>query len=440
MSHEIADLYSSHAATVKDRYERALAETGFDHVAIYSGAEHIAFLDDKIYPFNPNPHFLYWVPLTTVTHSFVIHSGGSRPVLVYYQPVDYWYKPSAPPSGFWVDQFDIRTIVTPEEARAIVPRGGRTAFIGEWNDEFASWGFAEANPKGLIDRLHFDRAVKTPYEVECIRESNRIGARGHIAAARAFRDGGSEYDIHVEYLKATGHTEAQLPYSNIVAINQNAAVLHYQYQERQGPAQRHSFLIDAGASTNGYASDITRTYSSGNGEFRALIDAVDSYQQELCRVIRPGFDYRELQAMAHRKAAEVLEEFGFIDLDPEAIVEMGISRAFFPHGIGHLLGIQVHDVGGFLADREGHTIPKPEGQPYLRLTRVVEPGFVFTVEPGIYFIDSLLAELQESDEAQYVNWPKIDSFRKYGGIRIEDNILVTPGGHENLTRPQFESA
>ena len=90
-----------------------------------------------------------------------------------------------------------------------------------------------------------------------------------------------------------------------------------------------------------------------------------------------------------------------------------------------------------MADRTGATIPKPEGHPYLRLTRVVDPGMIFTIEPGLYFIDSLLGKLRASDAAKYVDWERVDTFRRFGGIRIEDNIVITETGNENLTRAAF---
>jgi Xaa-Pro dipeptidase len=99
--------------------------------------------------------------------------------------------------------------------------------------------------------------------------------------------------------------------------------------------------------------------------------------------------------------------------------------------------LQVHDVGGFMADRSGQTIPVPDGHPYLRLTRVVDTGMFFTIEPGLYFIESLLGDLQKSANTKHVDWAKVDAFRKYGGIRIEDDILITENGHENFTRAAF---
>jgi Xaa-Pro dipeptidase len=115
-----------------------------------------------------------------------------------------------------------------------------------------------------------------------------------------------------------------------------------------------------------------------------------------------------------------------------------LSTIFYPHGIGHLLGLQVHDVGGFMRDESGATIDKPAGHPYLRLTRKLEAGFVVTVEPGIYFIDQLLLSAREdSAKSRHINWSRVEQFRPFGGIRIEDNVAITASGHDNLTRKAF---
>src|SRR5207237_6157630 len=119
------------------------------------------------------------------------------------------------------------------------------------------------------------------------------GARGPQPAARSFRAGATEYEIHLEYLRASDQAEEELPYNNIIALNENAAVLHYFGHDRR-KLQPFSFLIDAGASVNGYASDITLTYSRNGDEFGALIAAMDKMQQELCAMVRPRVSYPDI--------------------------------------------------------------------------------------------------------------------------------------------------
>jgi Xaa-Pro dipeptidase len=435
MTDKLAQLYPDHITTLIGRHDRALADEGFDHLLIFAGSQRMIFLDDMAYPFKVNPHFKSWVPVVDNPHCFLVYTPGMKPRLVFHQPVDYWHKPAETPSGFWTEQFDISMIATPEEAKQHFPKTGRTAFIGETDDPHG-----EVNPEALLHRLHFDRSWKTDYEIECMRLANERGARGHRAAEKAFRGGLSEYEIHIEYLRAADHTEEELPYGNIIALNEHAAVLHYYHHERGRLSEgaRHSFLIDAGASVNGYASDITRTYSARNDEFRQLAGEMDRAQQEICAQVKPGVNYPDLHMLAHRKVAELLREFGFVrSLDADGIVERRISSTFLPHGVGHFIGLQVHDVGGFLADARGTTIPKPEGHPYLRLTRVIEERQVFTIEPGFYFIPSLLKELKASDNTKYIDWEKVERFGKFGGIRVEDDVVVTAKGHENLTRNAF---
>ncbi len=437
---KLSTLYRAHVTVLKLRFDRALEDAKFDHVVIFAGAQHYQFLDDMAYPFKVNPHFKWWVPVVDNPHCFIVYTPGVKPKLVYYQPVDYWHKPADAPSGWWVDPFDIHVITEPSEAQALIPKG-KSAFIGEWDEAFGKWGTLESNPAAVLNQIHYDRAWKTEYEIECMRAANEIGVRGHEAARHAFLGGESEYEIHLAYLRAASHTEDELPYGNIIALNDNGAVLHYYQHGRDRIADdaRHAFLIDAGASYNGYASDITRTYSARDDEFASLIDAMNGMQLELCAMVRPKLDYPELHLTAHRKVAKILSDFKFVSLDADAIVEKRISSAFFPHGVGHFIGLQVHDVGGFMANPGGSSIDKPDGHPYLRLTRQVEASMVFTVEPGLYFIDPLLAGLKKGDDAKHVNWEKVDSFRKFGGIRIEDDVVVTDNGHDNLTREAFSA-
>ena len=147
--------------------------------------------------------------------------------------------------------------------------------------------------------------------------------------------------------------------------------------------------------------------------------------------------FARLHHATHVLLGNLLEREDLINASPEEIVATGATRLFFPHGLGHLLGLQVHDVGGHQADAQGNAIKPPDAYPKLRLLRTLEPGFTLTIEPGLYFIDSLLAELREHELAEQVNWDKIERLKPCGGIRIEDNVLVTETGSENLTRKTF---
>src|SRR4029079_8889460 len=178
----------------------------------------------------------------------------------------------------------------------------------------------------VLDYLHYHRTYKTPYELAMMRVASKIGARAHRAAESALRAGESEFGIHMAYLAAARQTDNELPYSNIIALNEHGAVLHYTELQHAPPARAQSFLIDAGASFHGYASDITRTYASVDaGEFDTLIDAVDDAQRAFCAKVRAGQSYSDLHVHAHHVLAGILREQGFIRMSPESAVESGVS-------------------------------------------------------------------------------------------------------------------
>jgi Xaa-Pro dipeptidase len=436
MIDNLAPLYAQHLATLRDRADNALALAGFDRLLIAAGTPLRKFLDDQDFPFVANPHFRHWLPLDDAPGSWIIYAPGARPKLVFVQPRDYWHVVPAAPSGYWVDQFDIQIVRSGAEAVAALPKTGRNAVIGPACP--AVEGVEANNPPAVLDYLHWHRSYKTQYELALMREANRIGARAHRAAEAAFRQGESEFGIHMAYLAAARQIDAELPYASIVGLNEHAAVLHYTRFDRQPPAARRSFLIDAGASCAGYASDITRTYAAaGATQFQALVDSVDAAQRGFATMVRAGQSYPQLHVHAHHVLAEVLREHGCIRMSAEEAVASGVTAAFFPHGLGHPIGLQVHDVAGFQQNERGGSIPRPEGHPYLRMTRMLEPGMVVTIEPGLYFIDMLLDDLRGNAAAKHIDWARVDAFRPYGGIRIEDDVVCTNGEPENLTRDAF---
>ena len=231
------------------------------HLVVPSGRLHYQVFDDRDYPYAVNPQFKAWLPLTREPGSWLVYTPGQRPKVIYLQPFDYWHVVPSAPRGYWVEHFDIVVIRKPEEALQHLPKdAARCAILGE--PQSALGDFVPNNPAGRRRRTSNTTArFKTPYEIAMMRAATRIGVRAHRAAERAFRAGASEFGIHLAYCQAAGQDANDLPYSNIVALNEHGAVLHYTDRDRLPPKPVRSFLIDAGASHHGYACDITRTYS-----------------------------------------------------------------------------------------------------------------------------------------------------------------------------------
>lgn len=435
---ELGALYGGHLQTVMARHDHALEQAGASRAVIYSGNPKLTFLDDYYHPFKANPHFVGWVPLTALPFSFIVYTPGETPVLIYFQPHDYWHVVPGAPSGYWTSHFDIRIVHSIEDVAAHLPEDReRCIAIGEFDDEALAFGIERINPTTAINILHFARGVKTEYELAVMRLAAERGAAGHVAAEAAFRAGQSEFDIHRAYCKAVSHTDPELPYGNIIALNEHGAVLHYTDLDREAPAEVRSFLIDAGAQVHGYASDITRTYSNGDQRFQDLVDRMDAMELEIVGRVRAGVDYRDLHVDTHKTLAELLVDVELATGDPDTLLETGVTSTFFPHGLGHLLGIQVHDVGGHQENEAGSIIDPPSGHPFLRLTRVLEEDMVLTIEPGMYVIDMLLEKLRGTPGEAHVNWDTVDWLRPFGGVRIEDDVRVMAEGQENLTRDAF---
>ncbi len=449
MSKEYKENYAAHVAEMQSSWANALDAENLEAVLVHSGTPLISFQDDYEYAFRPNPHFMAWLPLTHHHDSALLVRPGKKPCIFYYQPEDFWYLAPDDPESWWADHFDIQLVSEADGWRAGLfsklnglSSGLRNvAAVGDAPSLAVTFEDERINPGGLVNHLNVARTYKTPYEIACMREASQLAARAHVEAESAFREGESEFRIHQRYLSACEHTDSQLPYNNIVALNAHGSVLHYQGRDVDVPDRIRSFLIDAGCTVNAYASDITRTYiaqdiASQQDGFEELVTAMDTMQQGLSKAVRPGLDYRQLHLQAHLEIAGVLESFDIINVPAEDAVASGLSSVFYPHGLGHYIGLQTHDVSG-LSDNQGKAIPRPEGHPFLRLTRVLEAGNVLTIEPGLYFIDPLLQHWKEDGDTSAINWDRVEALKPYGGIRIEDNVVVTEAGSDNLTRKAF---
>jgi len=427
--------YDSHLATRLEQWRQALQRSGHAGVVLFAGQPQLWFRDDQGHPFKTNPYFAGLVPLLEHPNCcIVVDAAGVKPQLLYWQSDDFWFEPPADPAGYWLDHFDVVIVSSQAEIDQALP-DKRHRWIAIDSSATPAAGFATTNPEAVLTEIDYRRAVKTEYELACMREASRIGVHGHRAARAAFESGASEFDIQQIFCQASGQTQSELPYSSIVALAPHGAILHYQHQARDidgAPA----LLIDAGGQYLGYCSDITRTWTT-NDDFQALIDGMDALQQRICAEAQAGVEFVDLNALAHRQLAQLMFDSDILKAKPEEALASHITSAFLPHGLGHLLGLQVHDAGGRIADIRGTQLPPPKAHPWLRLTRCLQANMVVTIEPGLYFIDSLLDPLRSGKTAKLVNWRRVDELMPLGGIRIEDNIRIGESAHENLTRAAF---
>jgi len=285
----------------------------------------------------------------------------------------------------------------------------------------------------LPDALDALRAVKDGHELRLMAEASRITGAAHLAAMKAARPGMMEYEVQAVYEAVCRRSglkhQAYLP---IVAAGRNAAILHYGRNDariRKGQL----LLIDAGAENHGYAADITRTFPVGarfSPRQRDIYAIVLDAQKACIAAARAGLPYADLHGHSARRIAAGLKELKLLRGPVESLVESGAVRLFYPHGLGHLLGLDVHDGAGGRRRRLARSRKSA-----LRFSARLEPGFVLTIEPGIYFIEALLRDpaLRRKHRGA-VDFSRAESFLGVGGVRIEDDVLIRRSGPpRNLT-------
>lgn len=434
-SESLDALYVQHVRDLERRVSTVIQTTAFDAAIIHSGSLiKRSDFDDQFWPLRPVPHWQHWVPLAEPDCALVVRPGR-RTTLLRPTASSFWEKLGDPETLAFLDVFEVTRVESPADIAKHLPKG-RLAFVGQDEGVATMWGIARdaVRPRDLIEALDALRVTKTPYEVACIAEANRRARAGHEALRHAFRrEDASELDLHLLYLRATSQDDWETPYKNIVAMGANAATLHHVAYGKTARADGvESLLVDAGATCRGYCADITRTWVKGTGAtaegFTQLVAGVDELQRRLCAAVRAGIPYEQLHDESHRSVAAVLRDVGLVKTSIDEAVATGVTRSFYPHGLGHSLGLQTHDVGCALRK------PRRENE-FLRNTRDIEVGQVFTIEPGIYFIDPLLETLRSSHQSGSVDWRVVDALAPFGGVRVEDDVLVVgPGEIRNLTR------
>jgi Xaa-Pro dipeptidase len=282
------------------------------------------------------------------------------------------------------------------------------------------------------------RVVKSKEEVETMRYAAETSAKAHMACMRVCRPGMFEYQLeatflhHIYFHGGCRYT----PYGNICGSGPNSAVLHYGHAG--APNDRKMLdgdlvLLDMGAEYHGYDGDLTVTFPV-NGKFtqdqRDVYETVLAMQRAVEASMKPGVLWPDMHRLSYRVMCEELKKRGFLTGDVDAMLEAHIPALFMPHGLGHFIGLDTHDVGGY---PRGTSRPKEPGICRLRSGRVLAPGMVITVEPGVYFNSFLLEPaLADPKTKGFFVAEKVCRFMNFGGVRLEDDVAVTETGADVL--------
>jgi Xaa-Pro aminopeptidase len=310
--------------------------------------------------------------------------------------------------------------------------GCRLAILGSPVEEVEGDGELSV---ALRERLDALRRPKDAAELELLARAVTATAAGHGKAREVIRPGASERQIQIELEAEMFRQGADaVAFGTIVGVGSNAAVLHFQPGGRiVHPGDL--VLVDAGGEVAGYAGDVTRTYPAGDrftGKQQAIYDLVLAAEGAAIAKCQIGTEWRDV----HRSAAVVLalglRDLGILRGEVEGLLESEAIALFFPHGIGHMVGLGVRDVGGRAPGRgevQRHCGAR------LRVDLPLEEGFLMTVEPGLYFVPALLDHPARREQfRQEVDWAVLESWRSVGGVRIEDNVLITAAGPRVTTR------
>ena len=411
-----------------ERRRRAVAERwNLDSEVVLIGAGEplpVPGRADRTYPFRSHSEYFYFTDSE--------RPGG----VLAYDPQEGWVDFVAPVTNeelLWSggdEEEDGGTPVSQLQTWLDKRNGRRIAVLGAPVDGATSDAEVES---ALRYGLNEVRRRKDELELERMRAAERATAAGFAAVQPLIRPGATEREVQIELEAEFFRAGADsLGFDTIVAGGPHTAVLHFMPTARPF-GKGELVLIDAGAEVHAYASDITRTYpASGTldpeqAELHSLVRAAGVAATKDCIA---GTEWRDVHRTAALVIGEGLVDFGLLSGEPESLLEQGAITIFFPHGIGHMVGLGIRDAGDQLEGRDGMY----PGYPRLRFDRPLEPGHVVTVEPGIYFVPSLLRdrELRERHR-DAVDWERTDRMTGFGGIRIEDNVLVTEDGFEVLT-------
>ncbi|KAF7504014.1 hypothetical protein GJ744_002893 [Endocarpon pusillum] len=300
------------------------------------------------------------------------------------------------------------------------------------SDDVTFLGFANTEFWILKKAIEEQRVTKDMYEISLIAKANAVSTLAHKAVLDQVKTASNERELEATFVaNCIAHGCKDQAYPSIVASGTNAATLHY-LKNDEPLRDRLNVLLDAGGEYRCYASDVTRTFpisGSFTKESQVIYDIVDEMQSSCFKMLKAGVLWEDVHMNAHKVAIKGLKAAGLLKGDDQEILDSRASVAFFPHGLGHYLGMDTHDTGGKANYADPDMIFR-----YLRVRGQLPENSVITVEPGIYFCKFIIDPYLKNPElSKFINQDVLQRFWDVGGVRIEDNIWITKDGYENLT-------
>lgn len=311
-------------------------------------------------------------------------------------------------------------------------KGARLFILGQAHSHLHLKNVSEAD-LAIVQEIYSEvRRAKDSEEVALIRKLADFANFGYKKVKQIVRPGISERHIQLEYENEVLMAGAEkMPYGTIVGTGTNSAILHAVPTPRIVKAGEH-VLIDAGADVQDYCVDITRNFAA-DGELserqKSIYNLVLEAQTKSISLMRPGVQWRDIHLASAFVMAQGLKDLGILKVSASEAMDSGAVSVFFPHGVGHMVGLKVRDVGG-----PPNPNPKKYAGARLRIDMELKENYLMTVEPGLYFIEALMSD--EETRRTYkdqINWDETAKWADFGGFRIEDDILVTSNGPVNLT-------
>jgi Xaa-Pro aminopeptidase len=298
----------------------------------------------------------------------------------------------------------------------------------------------------LIKAIVEQRSSKTEEEVVQIEEAVNITAAMHLAAITGVRDGITEYQLAGSLQGIAIAGGGNLAFPTILTVN--GQVLHNHYGSTVMREGRIAICDSGAENAMHYAGDMTRTFPVGKkftAVQREMYDIVLGSQEAAIKALKPGVLFRDVHALAAQKLMEGLKAAGVAKGDPAEAVAAGAHTIVFQCGLGHMMGLDVHDMEDLGEEYVGYTDTMKKSREFgwksLRLARALEPGFVVTIEPGLYFIPELMDQYKaEKKYLDFINYDKLEAFRGFGGIRIEEDLLIIDSGSRLLGKPLAKTA